>query len=61
MPAFVSAFGTEVNNPIGVFDDIQMMLNHQNRVAAVNQFIQNAQQFFNVVKVKPDRRLVKDV
>src|SRR5260221_2910614 len=56
-----AAFWTEINNPVGLLDDIEVVLDDQHRIAQRDQALQHIQQFADVVKVQAGCRLVKDV
>ena len=56
-----AAFGAEIDNPIGRFDHVQIVLDHQHRVAGVDQVVQHFQQHLNVGKVQPGGRLVEQI
>lgn len=57
----IAAFRTEIDDMIGALDDIQVMLDDDDRVASFDQFIQYAQEFFYIVEVQTGRRFVKDI
>ena len=61
MPAFFSALRAEVDDPIGRFNDVEMMLDHQNGIAQVHKFLQHIEQLADVVEMKPGGRLIEDV
>ena len=54
----VSAFGAQVNQPVGAFYQLNVVLNHQNRVLLFNKAGQNWNKFFNVVKMQAGCGLV---
>ena len=47
-----AAFGAEIDDPIGGFDHIQVVLDHDHRVAGVHQAIQNAKQLAYIVEME---------
>src|SRR5262249_55960029 len=59
--AGASALGTEVDDVVGAFDDIEVVLDDDDRVAHGHEPIENAEQLFDVVEVQARRRLVEDV
>ena len=61
LAAAVAAFGTEVDNPVGRLDDIEIVLDHNDRVAQIDETIENAEQLADVVEVQTRRRLIEDV
>ena len=56
----VSSFRTEVDNVVGTFDYVHVMLNDDNRMSAGYQRVEYFQQFLDVVKVKSGSRLVEN-
>ena len=58
--AFVPGFGTEINHPIGAFDDIEVVLDHDDRVTRVNEALKDFQEHAHVVEVQAGRRLVEE-
>ncbi len=59
--ALVAALGTEVDDPVGRLDHVEVVLNDDDRVALLDQTAQNLQQTPRVLEVQPRRRLVEDV
>ena len=57
----VTAFRPDIDDIIRRLDDIQIMLNDNDRVAAVRQSSQNLDQFFHIGKMKACRRLVQNI
>ena len=55
------ALGSKINQPVSGFDDIEVMLDHDYRVALVPQAMQHPQQLADVVKMKPGGRFVQNV
>ena len=58
--AFIAAFRTEVDDIVGTLDDIQIVLNHYQRMAPFYQGIEGMEQALDVVEVKTRGRLVED-
>ncbi len=56
-----AAFGAEVDDPVGGLDDIQVVLNDDQRITRVHEFVQDGEQFLDVVKVEPGRRFIHDI
>ena len=56
-----AAFGAEVDDPVRGLDDVEVVLDHDHRVAVVAQPVQHGQQQLDVVEVQAGRRLVEDV
>ncbi len=61
LAAAVTAFGAEVDHPVGGLDDFEIVLDHHNRVALVDQFVQHLQELRHVVEMQAGGRLVQDV
>jgi diacylglycerol O-acyltransferase / wax synthase len=59
--AAVAALGAEVDDPVGGLDDVEVVLDHDDRVALVDQAVQHVEQLADVVEVQPGGRLVEDV
>src|SRR6185369_16452864 len=57
--AAVAAFRTEVDDPVGGADDVEVVLDHDERMAGRDQFAESAQQLRNVVEMEAGRRLVE--
>ena len=52
LAAAVAAFGAEVDDPIGGFDHLEIMLDHHHGVALIHQLMQHLQQFSHVVEMQ---------
>ena len=59
VPSFVPAFRAEVYDPVRALDDIQIVLDDDDRPARLNQLPERREQLVDVIKVKPGRRLVE--
>src|SRR5580693_1077438 len=59
--AAFAAFGAEVDDPVGLFDDVEVMLDDQHGVAETDQTLEHVQEFANVVKVQAGGGFVEDV
>lgn len=60
-PAFAAAFGTHVDDPVGVFDDAGVVLDHDHRVTSIHQAVHDRQQMIDVRHVQAGGGLVHDV
>ena len=56
-----AAFGTHVDDPVGRFDDVEVVLDNDDGVAAVGKALQDAEQFLDVGEVETGGRFVQDV
>ena len=61
LAARVAPFGPQVDDPVGRLDHVQIVLDHQHRVAQVDQPVEHGQQLLDVVEVQAGGRLVEDV
>ena len=59
--AAVAAFGAEVDDPVGGFDHVEVVLDDDDRVAAVGEALEHAEQLLDVGEVEPGGRFVEDV
>ena len=57
----VSAFGTEVDEPIGRLDHIKIVLDNQDRVALINESFQHGEQSGDILEMQPSCGLVEHV
>src|SRR5580692_7826758 len=51
MSAPVAAFGTEVDDPIRGFDDLEIVFDHQNRTPCINETPESGEEFADIVEV----------
>ena len=59
--ATVATLWTHIDQTIGNLDDIKVVLNHQHRVARIDQALQHIEQLADVLKMKAGRRLVQNI
>src|SRR6185437_15933359 len=59
--AAVAAFGAEVDEPVGLLDDVEIVLDDDDRVAQIDESLQNIEKFFHVVKMQAGGWLVENV
>jgi hypothetical protein len=59
--AGVAGLGAEIDDPVGLGDQVQVVLDHQDRMAGVDQAVQDADEALDVGHVQADGRLVEDV
>src|SRR6266850_1846116 len=60
-PAAFAAFGAEVDDPVGLFDDVEVVLDDEHGVAEIDEALQDVEQLSNVVEVEAGGWLVEDV
>lgn len=54
-------FRPQIDDPVGGFDDVQVVLNDDYGVAPIPQLVQHLEQLLDVVEVQARGRLVQDV
>src|SRR5713226_8574475 len=59
--AAFAAFGAEVDDPVGLLDDVEMVLDDEHGVAEINEALQNGEQFSNVVEVQAGGGFIENV
>src|SRR6266481_3410344 len=50
--AAFAAFGTEVDNPIGLLDDVEVVLDDEHGVAKIDEALQDVEEFSNIVEME---------
>ena len=58
--AVVTRFRPKVDNPVGTLDDFEIVLDHDDRVAAIDQALKNLKQHRDVIEMQTGRRFVED-
>ena len=61
LPTAIAALGTDIDDPVGGLDQIEVMFNDDDGVAFIHQALQHPQQQIYIVKVQPSRRFIKDI
>jgi hypothetical protein len=56
-----AAFGTHVDDPVGGLHHVEVVFDHDDAVALVDQRLEHQQQFPDVLEVQAGRRLVQNV
>src|SRR5277367_2475117 len=56
-----AAFGTEIDDPVGLFDHVEVVLDDQHGVAKGNQTLEHVQEFADIVEVQSGRWFVENV
>src|SRR2546421_2590798 len=59
--AAFAAFGAEIDDPVGLFDDVEVVFDDENGVAEVNEALQDIEQFSYVIEVQAGCWLVENV
>src|SRR5262245_33915144 len=61
LAARLAALGAEVDDPVGLLDHVEVVLDHEHRVARVGEPLEDLEQLLDVGEVKAGSRLVEDV
>ena len=61
LAALLAGLGAQLDDPVGAGDDVGVVLDDDERVAARDQPLEHAEQAPHVREVQPGRRLVEDV
>ena len=59
--AAAAAFGAEVDDIVGAFDDVEIVLNDDDRIARINELIQHLDQPVDIGHMQAGGRLVEDI
>lgn len=60
-PASIPSLGAHIDDPVGSFDDVQIMFDDNDRIALVAQAMENFEEEFDVVKVQSGGGFVQNV
>lgn len=60
-PAILTRAGTEVNNVVGVLDNVKMMLNYDHAVARVHQTLENLEQTGDIIEGQTGGGLIQHI
>ena len=61
LAAGVAALGAEVDDPVGGLDDVEVVLDDEERAAAFDELAEGGEEFLYVVEVEAGGGLVEDV
>ena len=61
LAAFFAAFGAHVDDPVGRFDHVQLMFDHNDSIAQIHQALEHVEQALDVFEVQAGGGLVEDV
>src|SRR5258708_151875 len=59
--AAFAAFGAEVDDPVGLLDDVEVVLDDEHGVAEIDEALQDVEEFSNVVEMQAGGGLVENV
>ncbi len=60
-PATIATFGSEIDEPVCGLDDVEVVLDHQDRVALLDQPGEHGEQSADVLEVQASGRLVEQI
>ncbi len=60
-PAAFPAFGTEIQNPVGGFNHVQIVFHHQDGVAGIDETVQHFEQLFDVREMQPGGGFIQEI
>jgi len=60
-PATLAAFGAQVDDPVRLFDDIQIVLNDQNGVAEIHEPLEDVQELAHIIEMQAGGGLIENV
>ena len=61
LAAAIAAFGADIDDPVGGFDHIKVVLDHDHSVAALDQLLQHLKQLAHIFKMQACCRLIQDI
>ena len=56
-----AAFGTNIDDVVGTFNNVEVMFNNDNGMAAVNQLFKGIQQLGDILEMKSGGRFIKEI
>src|ERR1039458_231816 len=59
--AFFSAFGAQIDDPVGVADDVQVVFDDDDRVSEIRETVQHVEQLAHIVEVQSRGRLIQQI
>ena len=59
--AAVTALGAQVDDPVGALDDVQVVLDDQDRIARGHEFLQHVDELADIVHVQAGGGLVQNI
>src|SRR6267143_1331469 len=59
--ATLAAFGAEVDDPVSLLDDVEVVLDDEHGVAEIDKALQDVEELSNVIEVQAGGGLVEDV
>ena len=59
LAAPLAAFGAKIDNPVRRLDHVEIVLNHDHRIAVIGKAMQHFEQFLHVLEVQSCRWLIQ--
>ena len=59
--AAIAAFRAKIDNPIGGFDHIHIMFDHNDTITLLDEFLQNLQQLGNIMEMQTGCWFIQNV
>src|SRR5208283_4746488 len=59
--ATLTTFRSEIDNPVGLFDDIEIVLDDQDRIAEIDQALKNIDELSHIVEMQAGGGFVQNV
>jgi len=60
LSAVLAGFGAEIEDPVGIFDDVQVVLDHQQGISLFDQTMKQGNQQSDVLQMKTGGRFIQD-
>ena len=61
LSAVLARLGADVDDPVGRFDHVQIMFDHDDGIAEIDQPIQHVEELGDIGKMQSGRRLIEEV
>jgi hypothetical protein len=61
LAALMTAFGTQIEDPVGALDDIEMMLDHEHGMPSLDQPLETIQEALDISQVQPGRGFIQNI
>ena len=61
LTALATAFGTDVDYPVGLTDYVEIVLDDNHRVATVNELLQHLHKYADILEVQASGGLVENI
>src|ERR1019366_4231191 len=59
--AFFSAFGAQIDDPVGVADDVQVVFDDDDRVSEIGETVQHVEQLAHIIEVQSRGRHIQQI